>query len=112
MLNKDEELRLASFIDSLKDDVQKEREEADLTPRALLWLAEKLKETNDQLKKISTNLDELMTKEWGKHWERNKEEDDKESKLIEQQDYEEPVSNAPEVYKHPKNEISDRFYPR
>lgn len=50
MLTKKEELKLAEFIDSLRDDVRKERIDADLSPRALLWLAEKLKETNDYCK--------------------------------------------------------------
>lgn len=81
MLNKDEELRVASFIDCLRDDVNKGREDADLAPSTLPWLALKLKETNDELKDV----------------------------------YEEIALHArahPEVYKNPKNEISDRFYPR
>ncbi len=62
MLNKDEELRVASFIGSLRDDVKKEREETDLTPRALLWLAEKLKEVNDDLKFMNEENTKLSKK--------------------------------------------------
>jgi hypothetical protein len=53
VLNKDEELRVASFIDCLRDDVVKEREDADLSPKALLWLAVKCKDLNDELKAIA-----------------------------------------------------------
>lgn len=75
MLGFDEELRVASFIDCLRDDINKEREETDLTPRALLWLAEKLKEVNDEFKKFHEEVYKTVDKEWAAHWERNKEED-------------------------------------
>ena len=71
MLNKEETLRLASFLDATKADLKKDKDLYAYEYRvdALLWLAEKLKETNEELKianiysaTVAKELDALQRK--------------------------------------------------
>lgn len=62
-----------------------------MTAREFKWLADKLKETNDELKRVTDSYEQLseqskeyrdqvnkvMDESWKAHWEYNKEEDEK-----------------------------------
>lgn len=53
MLNKDEEYRVASFIGVLRSDIEKGlKADPVIELRSYLWLAEKLKEVNDENKEL------------------------------------------------------------
>lgn len=53
MLSKEEELRVASYIDVLKIDLNSGKRDSDLTLEAQLWFANKAKELNEELKIVN-----------------------------------------------------------
>jgi hypothetical protein len=56
-LSKEEELRLASFLDVTKADLEKDVTYAsEYYVSAVRWLAEKLKETNEELKRANAEI--------------------------------------------------------
>jgi hypothetical protein len=60
MLSKSEEFRLASFLDITRADIERDIIYAsDYKVKAVRWLAEKLKETNDELKKLQKDYEKL-----------------------------------------------------
>lgn len=88
MLSKEEEYRLAAFLGVLRRDIKEGfTQDPDIELKNYLWLAEKLKETNDELKKLR----ELMDK-------------------AEVADVIEKLTSS--LYHNPKNDISDRWYSR
>lgn len=54
VLSKEEELRVAACIDIAKEDIKTRN--ADLAPESALWLAEKLREINNEAAKYSEEL--------------------------------------------------------
>lgn len=86
MLNKEEELRLAVIAKRIENEsIGQVMPEYTLDEfyLDLRWLVEKFKETNEELKELPCRGSENSC-----------------------------FRAVPEVYKNPKNEISDRFYPR
>lgn len=61
MLTRDEELRLAAVFDITRHHIHEYGPHADapMSNQALLWLAEKLKETNDDLKDLKDKHNQL-----------------------------------------------------
>lgn len=63
MLNNEEELRLANCIGVLKHDLTiPQYPDRGLTVEAQLWFAEKLKEVNDELKRLYDTAREIESK--------------------------------------------------
>lgn len=57
MLSKEEELRVASFIDVLRSEREQCTVYSEFKTEALLWLSEKCKELNDELKELTTKYE-------------------------------------------------------
>lgn len=102
MLSNEEELRLASFLDVLKVDLEKDPKGTghEYKIEALLWLAEKLKETNNELKSLPCR---------GSVYSCFRGDKEVEERILKPE--QEQSDSLRKLYS-PKNEISDRFYPR
>ena len=141
MLNKEEELKL-EYLTKILVESKKDGHMPRLGAYDFEWLVTKLKEVNDKLKKVDVGLSEVLAKEWSLHWNRNEVEDEEDEEVLDgeprnpiQHCGRENCSTCDEaiikrvveeqpkmdqiqtdlisnVYKNPKNEISDRFYPR
>lgn len=71
MLNKEEEEKLVIIMQQLEEDINQHCIVAKMDVKIVAWLAAKLKETNDELKKFKEEVNRVVDEEWKKHWERN-----------------------------------------